>query len=53
MNKTKQDTMQLVKKYSAVVLLALFVIINSLFTQNFFRLGNLNNIITQICPTIL
>lgn len=53
MNKTKQNTMQLVKKYSAVVLLALFVIINSLFTQNFFRLGNLNNIITQICPTIL
>ena len=53
MNKTKQDTMQLVKKYSAVALLALFVIINSLFTRNFFRLGNLNNIITQICPTIL
>lgn len=53
MNKTKQDTMQLVKKYSAVTLLLFFVLINSIFTPNFFRLGNLNNIITQICPTIL
>ena len=53
MSKTKQDTLQLVKKYSAVMMLILFVMLNSLFTPNFFRLGNLNNIITQICPTIL
>ena len=53
MNKTKQDTMQLVKKYSAVTMLLFFVLLNSLFTPNFFRLSNLNNIITQICPTIL
>ncbi len=53
MGKTKQDTLQLVQKYSAVTLLILFVLLNSLFTPNFFRLGNLNNIITQICPTIL
>lgn len=53
MNKTRQDTMQLVKKYSAVAMLLFFVLINSLFTKNFFHLGNLNNIITQICPTIL
>lgn len=53
MNKTKQDTMQLVKKYSAVTMLLLFILLNSLFTRNFFRLSNLNNIITQICPTIL
>ncbi len=53
MGKTKQDTLQLVQKYSAVTLLVLFVLLNSLFTPNFFRLGNLNNIITQICPTIL
>ena len=53
MGKTKQDTLQLVQKYSAVTLLILFVLLNSLFTPNFFRLGNLNNIITQICPTVL
>ncbi len=50
---TKQDTMQLVKKYSAVTLLLFFILVNSVFTPNFFRLSNLNNIITQICPTIL
>lgn len=50
---TKQDTMQLVKKYSAVTLLLFFIPVNSVFTLNFFRLSNLNNIITQICPTIL
>lgn len=50
---TKQDTMQLVKKYSAVTLLLFFILLNSVFTPNFFRLSNLNNIITQICPTIL
>lgn len=53
MTKTRQDAMQLVKTYSAITLLILFVLLNSLFTPNFFRLGNLNNIITQICPTIL
>lgn len=53
MNKTNQNLMQFVKKYSAVTLLLFFVLFNSLFTPNFFRLGNLNNIITQICPTIL
>lgn len=53
MNKTKQDTIQLVKKYSAVTMLLFFILLNSLFTPNFFRLSNLNNIITQICPTIL
>lgn len=45
--------MQLVKKYSAVTLLLFFILVNSVFTPNFFRLSNLNNIITQICPTIL
>ena len=53
MSKTKQDYMQLVKRYSAVTMLAFFVLLNSIFTPNFFRLSNLNNIITQICPTIL
>lgn len=53
MNKTKQDYLQLVKQYSAVAMLLFFVVLNSLFTPNFFRMGTLNNIITQICPTIL
>ncbi len=53
MSKTKQDYMQLVKQYSAVTMLVFFVLLNSIFTPNFFRLSNLNNIITQICPTIL
>lgn len=52
-SKTKQDTMQLVKKYSAVTMLLFIILLNSVFTPNFFRLSNLNNIITQICPTIL
>lgn len=50
---TKQDYLQVVKKYSAITLLFLFVLLNSLITPNFFKLSNLNNIITQICPTIL
>lgn len=53
MNRTKQDYLQLVKTYSAVALLLFFILLNSLFTPNFFKLNNLNNIITQMCPTIL
>ena len=53
MNKTKQDYLQFVKKYSAITLLLFFVLLNSLFNPNFFRIGNLNNVITQLCPTIL
>lgn len=34
-------------------MLLFFILVNSVFTPNFFRLSNLNNIITQICPTIL
>ncbi len=53
MTKTKQDYQQIVKQYSAVAMLLFFIILNSLFTPNFFRMGTLNNIITQICPTVL
>lgn len=53
MVKTKQNYQQMVRKYSAVVLLVFFFLLNSLFTPNFFQVRNLNNIITQICPTIL
>ena len=53
MAKTKQDKMALVQKYSAITMLLLFIVFNSIFTNNFFAPGTLNNIITQICPTIL
>ncbi len=53
MNKRGYDYIQFVKKYSAITLLILFVLLNSLFTANFFQIGNLNNVITQLCPTIL
>lgn len=53
MKKTKQEYLQLVRAYSATALLLFFIILNSLFTPNFFQISNLNNVITQICPTIL
>ncbi len=53
MAKTKQDKMVLVQKYSAIAMLLFFIVFNSVFTNNFFAAGTLNNIITQICPTIL
>ena len=42
-----------VKRCGPAALLLVFIWINSLFTPNFFQWNNLNNIITQICPTIL
>lgn len=53
MAKTKQDKMALVQKYSAIAMLLFFIVFNSIFTNNFFAVGTVNNIITQICPTIL
>ncbi len=53
MAKTKQDTMAFVQKYSAIAMLVFFIVFNSIFTKNFFAPGTVNNIITQICPTIL
>lgn len=53
MAKTKQDQMALVQKYSAITMLLFFIVFNSVFTRNFFAVGTVNNIITQICPTIL
>ena len=53
MTKSKQDYQQIIKQYSAVAMLLFFIILNSVFTPNFFRMGTLNNIITQICPTVL
>lgn len=53
MAKTKQDQMALIQKYSAITMLLFFIVFNSVFTKNFFAVGTVNNIITQICPTIL
>lgn len=41
------------KKYSSIILLLIFILLNAIFTPSFFNLSNLNNIITQICPVIL
>lgn len=53
MVRTKEDKMALIQKYSAVAMLLFFVIFNSIFTNNFFATGTINNVITQSCPTIL
>lgn len=50
---TKQDRFEIIRKYSAITLLIFFIVLNSFITSNFFRVSNLNNIITQIAPTIL
>lgn len=49
---TKRDYNQIVKKYSIFVLLFILVLFNTIFTPNFFQMSNLNNSITQICPTV-
>lgn len=53
MAKTKQDIMVLVQKYSAIAMLLVLVLFNSVFTNNFFAAGTINNIITQCCSTII
>ena len=53
MAEMKKDWRQFASTYSAAALLLFFILLNSLLTPNFFRINNLNNIITQICPTIL
>lgn len=50
---TKNTILEYSKKYSAIILLFSFVILNSIITPNFFQINNLNNIITQITPIIL
>lgn len=42
-----------IQKYGAFCMLIFLILWNVLFTKNFFAFGTLNNIITQICPTIL
>jgi len=45
--------MDFAKKYSAIILLGALLLLNAFITPNFFKLNNLNNTITQICPIIL
>lgn len=53
MAKTKQDKMVLVQKYAAIAMLLVLVLFNSIFTNNFFATGTINNIFTQCCSTII
>ena len=53
MAKTKQDRLVLVQKYAAIAMLVALVVFNSIFTNNFFATGTINNIITQCCSTII
>ena len=53
MAKTKQDRLVLVQKYAAIAMLVVLVVFNSIFTNNFFATGTINNIITQCCSTIM
>ena len=38
---------------SALVFLIVLIILNSVITSNFFSVNTLNNIVTQIAPTVL
>lgn len=53
MAKTREDRMALVQKYSAIVMLLALLTFNAIFTNNFVAMGTVNNIITQLTPTIL
>lgn len=41
------------QKYSAFYLFVGLMLVNIFITPNFFKISNLNNVITQICPIIL
>ena len=51
--RTREDTVTLLKKYSTLILLALMLLINVVFTPNFFKIGTLWNIVSQTCSIIL
>ncbi len=52
-SKTKADALAWLSKYSAYLLLVVILLLNVIFTSNFFSLGTLWNIITQTCVAIL
>ena len=49
----KQNKNSRFSDYASLFFLAGLLLFNSIFTPNFFRLGTLQNSITQLCPTIL
>ena len=49
----KQNKNSRFSDYASLLFLAGLLLFNSIFTPNFFRLGTLQNSITQLCPTIL
>lgn len=51
--RTKEDTVALLKQYSAFILLAIMLLLNLIITPNFFKMGTVWNIITQTCSIIL
>jgi len=51
--RTRADTINALKKYSTLILLALILLINVIFTPNFFKLGTVWNIVIQTCSIIL
>lgn len=51
--RTKADTAAMFRRYSAAILLVLFLVLNAVITPNFFSAGTFRNIITQSCTIIL
>ena len=51
--RTRADTINTFKKYSTFLLLLLMLLVNIIFTPNFFSVGTLWNIIIQTCSIIL
>lgn len=51
--RTKADTVAVLKKYSAAILLLVFLVLNAVITPNFFSMGTIRNIIIQSCTIIL
>lgn len=50
---TKADIRESVVKYSALAVLVIMLVLNIIFTKNFFSLGTFWNIVTQSCTIIL
>lgn len=51
--KINNNVREMIQKYSALVLFIIIMGVNIAITPNFFQMSNLNNVITQIAPTIL
>lgn len=51
--RNKTDMVAMLKRYSAAILLLIFLVLNILITPNFLSIGTLRNIIIQSCTIIL